>query len=74
MITQVGQGTVQLLLEQGRTFICGGGWFLAYTPVQAAGRLGVGADGVAPFPVEGCARAVVLCVSKGRDGKTIMLL
>lgn len=74
MITQVGQGTVQLLLEQGRTFICGGGWFLAYNPVQAAGCLGVGADGVAPFPVEGCARAVVLCVSKRKDGKSIMLL
>lgn len=53
MITQVVQGTMQLLLEQGGTFICGGGWFLAYTPVQAAGPLGVGADGVAPFPVEG---------------------
>lgn len=74
MIPQVGQGTVQLLLQQGRTFLCGGGRFLAYTPVQAAGRLGVGADGVAPFPVEGCARAVVLCVSRQKDGKAIMLL
>lgn len=55
MITQVGQGTVQLLLEQGGTFFCGGGWFLTYTPVQAAGRRGVGTDGVAPFPVKGSA-------------------
>lgn len=55
MVTQVGQGTMQLLLEQGGTFFRGGGWFLTDTPVQAAGRRGVGTDGVAPFPVKGSA-------------------
>lgn len=51
MVSQVRQGTVQLLLEQGGTLFCGGGRLLAYAPVQAAGRRGLGADGVAPFAV-----------------------
>lgn len=74
MIPQVGQGSMLLLLEQGGPIIRGGGWFLAYTPVQAAGRRGVGADGVAPFPVEGRARTVVLCMSRQKDGESMMLL
>lgn len=69
MVAQVGQGPMQLLLEQGGTFVRGGGWFLAYTPVQ-----GVGADGVAPFAVEGDAGTVVLCTIRQKEGETVVLL
>lgn len=51
MVSQVGQGTMQLLLEQGGPFFCGGGGLLAYAPVQGTGRRGLGADGIAPFTV-----------------------
>lgn len=72
MVAQVGQGPMQLLLEQGGPFFRGGGRFLADAPVQASGRGAVGADGVAPFPVEGRARAVVLCRQK--EGRRVVLL
>lgn len=51
MVSQVGQGTMQLLLEQGGAFFCGGGGLLAYVPVWGAGRRGLGADGIAPLAV-----------------------
>lgn len=51
MFGQVGEGTVQLLLEQGGALLRGGGGLLVYGPVRGAGRRGLGADGIAPLTV-----------------------
>lgn len=61
MVSQVGQGTMKLLLEQGGAFFCGGGGLLAYVPVRGAGRRGLGADGIAPLAVVRRAGTLVLC-------------
>lgn len=51
MVSQVGQGPMQLLLEQGGAFFCGGGGLLADGPVVAPPSRCVGADGIASLTV-----------------------
>lgn len=55
MVSQVGQGTMQLLLEQRRAFVCGGGGLLAYAPVRGTRGRGLGADSIAPLTMIRCA-------------------
>lgn len=59
---------MQLLLEQGGAFFRGGGGLLAHVPVGAAGRRGLGADGIAPLTVVRRAGTLVLC--KGKQTET----
>lgn len=61
MVGQVGQGAVQLLLEQRGALLRGGGRLLADAAVQGAVRGGLGADGVAPLAVVRRSGAVILC-------------
>lgn len=61
MVGQLGQGPVQLLLQQGGALLRGGGGLLAHIAVGAAGRGRLGADGVAPLAVVRRARALILC-------------
>ena len=68
MVSQVRQGTVQLLLEQGGAFFRGGGGLLTHIPVGAAGHRSLGADGITPLTVVRRAGTLVLC--KGRQTET----
>lgn len=56
MLRQVGQGAVQLFLEQRWALLRRGGRLFA-----DAGRGGLGADGVTPLAVIRRSRAVILC-------------
>lgn len=62
MVSQMWQGTVLLLLEQGRAFLRRRRGLLIYASVRGASRRDLRADGVAPLTVVRRARTLILCV------------
>lgn len=69
MVRQMGQGAVQLLLEQGRAFLCGGGGFLIHGSVEGAGCLGLGANGIASLTVVWRPRTLIFCQNEETQGE-----
>lgn len=68
MVREMRQGAVQFFLEQGRAFFRGGGGFLVHGSVKATGRLGLGANGIAPLAVVRRARTLIFCQDEEKEG------